>query len=120
MKRDMELIRTILLEIERQPFPAGWYDLSIPSRPEEEISGHVMLLQDAGFIEAINLSSSNGVCWRPKRITHDGYEFLDAARDENNWAEAKAKVLNATGALTLDALKLALRINSEKAMTGRA
>ena len=35
----------------------------------EEISYHIMLLHQAGLIEAIDLGSHNGVCRRPKHLT---------------------------------------------------
>src|ERR1035438_9516409 len=72
MKRDMDLIRAILLDVEQQGPPEGWCDVQLRGHSEEEISYHVMLLRDAGLVEAVKLSTQHGVCWRPKRLTYEG------------------------------------------------
>ncbi len=108
MQRDMDLLRTILLELERHPYDGRWPELSIPGRSEQEISYHVRLLDDAGFVEAIDLSTLAGICWRPRRVTYQGHEFLDAARNDTRWTKAKDIVRSATGTLTLEGLKLTL------------
>jgi len=41
-----------------------------------------MLLHEAGFIEAMDLSTLGGICWKPTRLTYNGHEFLDAARSD--------------------------------------
>lgn len=43
-----------------------------------------------------------------KSLTWDGHEFLEAARDDSLWEKAKRLVLEKTGTLTFEALKLAL------------
>ncbi len=47
----MDLVRAILVEVEKAPFEAGWIDVSVVGRPENEISYHVLLMQEAGLIE---------------------------------------------------------------------
>jgi len=49
-----------------------------------------------------------GVCWKPKRLTYSGHEFLDAARSDTVWNKAKDMVRKATGTITLEAVKVAL------------
>jgi len=106
------------MEIENAPFKGGWINIEVPEHSEEEISYHVLLLADAGLIEAINLGSMSRVCWMPKRLTYDGHEFLDAARDQTRWAKAKEAVIKNTGTLTLEALKIALAALIKQAITG--
>lgn len=108
MKRDMDLIRAILIEVEKLPLDPGFHDVSVPGYTEEEITYHVQLADEAGLIEAIDLSSNEGVCWKPKRLTYQGHEFLDAARSDTVWDKAKKMVLSATGTITLEGLKAAL------------
>jgi uncharacterized protein DUF2513 len=108
MKRDMDLIRSILLEIEKIPFDGGWHEVSVEGHSENDILYHVMLLQEAGMIVAVNLSSHDGTSWLPIRLTWEGHEFLDSARTETIWAKAKARVSSATGSLALAGLKIAL------------
>ena len=47
-----------------------------------------MLLDEAGLIEAIDLSSRNGPAWLPQRLTWAGHEFIEASRDESRWHKA--------------------------------
>ena len=51
MKRDMDLIRNILLAIEEKGPPLGIVDIDLPGHTAEEISFHVVLLRDAGLVE---------------------------------------------------------------------
>jgi hypothetical protein len=84
--------------------------VDIEGHSEEETSYHILLLQESGLVEAINLSSSDGVCWRPKWLTYAGNEFLAAAESDTVWKNAKGIVWTATKTITLEALKTALPI----------
>jgi len=108
MQRDMELVREILLEVESLPFSGGWHDINIAGRSEEEIVYHVLLLHEAGLIQAQNLTTHGGIDWKPKRLTNARHEFLDAARSETVWKRAKEMLAQAAGTVTLEGLKLAL------------
>lgn len=108
MKRDMDLVREVLLKVEELPFDGGFHDIAVDGRTQGEINYHVMLLDEAGFIEATDLSTLGGICWKPKRLTYDGHEFLDAARSDTVWQKAKAWTLKSTGTLTLEGLKLTI------------
>jgi hypothetical protein len=109
MKRDMDLIRAILIEVEKLPFDGSFHDISVQGYSEEEITYHVLLAHEAGLIEAMDLSSMDGVCWKPKRLTYEGHEFLDSARNDTVWQKAKEKLLSTSGSITLDALKALLQ-----------
>lgn len=114
----MDLIRLILLEVEKAPFDGGCHEVEIPDRAGEEISYHILLLQEAGLIEAIDLSSSDGVCWVPKRLTYEGDEFLDSARNDTLWAKAKETMIKGAGTLTLEGMKNLLAAIIRQAATG--
>lgn len=83
MKRNMDLIRLILLEIEKGPYDGSWLDINIDGYTDNDISYHVILLAEAGLIEAQDNSTLDGLSWQPKRLTWQGHEFLDASRDES-------------------------------------
>ena len=108
MKRDMDLVREVLLKVEEMPFDGRFYDVNVEGCSDEVINYHVMLLNEAGLIEAIDLSNLGGPCWKPKRLTYSGHEFLDAARSDTVWQKAKAVTLKSAGTLTLEGLKIAL------------
>ena len=109
MKRDMDLARSILFAVEEnEEDPLGWIELDIPDHSAEEVAYHVMILAEAGLIEAQDLSSMDGFDCKPKRLTWYGHEFLDAARSDTLWERAKKETLKQTGGLSLDLLKAAL------------
>jgi hypothetical protein len=108
MKRDMDLIREVLIEVEKLPFDSGFHDISVPGYTDEEITYHVRLAHEAGLIEATDLTTMDGVCWKPKRLTYEGHEFLDAARSNTVWNKAKETLLSTSGTITLEALKALL------------
>ena len=89
MKRDLDLVRKILLDIEAPAAGsghAGWARASGEgngSEPEA-LHYHVQLLHDAGLIVADELVPGQ---WWPERITWEGHEFLDLARDDARWNE---------------------------------
>jgi len=107
MKRDMDLVRAILLKIEssegdpRKRVMLG----SFEGHSNIEVSYHVKLLAQAGLIEARDHSTFSGFAWVPQQLTWDGHEFLDAARSDNLWKQAKNVVLKQTGGLSLEVLK---------------
>ncbi len=89
MKLDKDLLRTILLQVEAFPHPRGWVEFMIANHSAEEIAHHIELLNEAGFLEADDVSDTSGYDWRAKRLTYDGHEFLDTIRDSEVWKATK-------------------------------
>ena len=108
MKRDMDLCRQILLDIEGSPEAngLGFIELGFEGKTQTEVSYHVHLLKEAGLLEASDLSNSvDGLLWFPNRLTYAGHEFIEATRSETVWTKAKSTVLEKTGGLSLGVLK---------------
>src|SRR5437763_7550316 len=105
MKRDMELIRLLLLLYEgEEPKP----DLSAYS--EEQQVYHTALLVDAKLVDGSILPDRTGY---PRgtaviRLTWDGHEFLDAARNLSAWNRIRKKAVGAGVSLTFPVLKALL------------
>jgi hypothetical protein len=59
-----------------------------------------MLLKEAGLIDAIDVSKGAND-WKPKRLTWEGHEFLDAARDNKRWEKAMV-VMSQVGGFVFD------------------
>jgi hypothetical protein len=97
MKRDMDLIRKVLFEMEKWPLSGGGSDLEIQGYSGEEVTYHIMLLVEAGLIKALDASSRSGPAFIPVRLTWQGHEFLDAARDDTRWNKAKDAMNKAGG-----------------------
>jgi len=62
-----------------------------------------LLPAEAGLIEA-DISNSADAEYKPKRLTWEGHEFLDAARDNRRWEQAKGAMAQA-GGFALDVMK---------------
>ena len=101
MKRNMDLVRDLLLAIEKHPTLAdGSQILSVDSSEElgiqdhslEEIFYHLELLIKKGLIdgEITLLYLISGLTW-------DGHDFLDSIRDPVIWQETKEGVKKAGG-----------------------
>jgi hypothetical protein len=77
MKRDMDLVRSILLAIEKADTPLN--ELDIPGYDDDDvIVYHVGIMTQAGLIQEAEIDfrdSHTGVV-----LTWAGHEFLDAAR----------------------------------------
>ena len=110
MRLDIDLFRKILLAVEQNKEATGYNPLhiSIPNYSEEEISYHVGLLHEAGLIHASEDLSWDGVKWRPQRLTLQGHKFLDSARDEDLWEQAKNKLTKETKNFSFEMMKRVL------------
>ena len=100
MKRDMELIRAILLKVETEgTSPIGWIeDFGIDGYEDEMVSYHVWMLHQAGLIEALDGSTMEGFSYDPRCLTWSGAEFLESIRDAEVWRKTKEGAAKAGGA----------------------
>jgi hypothetical protein len=100
MKRDMDLIRQILLSTEAD-------ENKIDAKfTQEEIAYHASLLKDAGFLDAAIVRGPRN---QPhgcvlQGLTWDGHEFLDAMRDDTLWKRAKEKFIKPGASWTAKAI----------------
>ncbi len=97
MKRDMDLCRRILLEIESRPSNQFVTNLQVDDYEDDVVADHVALLNEANLIEA-NISRTLGPSsphFVIKGLTWKGHDFLDLARHENIWLKAKQELANA-------------------------
>ena len=106
MKRDMDLVRDILLAYEMNGhFPN--FDECLKGYSTEEVEYHINLMLNAGLLEALfvpnSLNARMGIPYG-YRMTWDGHDFLDAARDETRWKKAKG-IMKQIGGATLEILK---------------
>ncbi|MBA4104464.1 MAG: hypothetical protein C0485_01810 [Pirellula sp.] len=92
MKRDMELIRTILLAVES--YEPDDDPLTFDGYSEEQVGFHCYLLGEAGLAEVMDATSLGDPTPMAeiRHLTWQGYEFLDAARDDTVWNQAKERL----------------------------
>ena len=110
MRRNLDLARAILLDIESRGSPNELVDPKIAGHNELEISYHVMLLEDAGLIRAMDRSAIGIFRWSAGALTWSGHELVEYARDEALWDAAKRDVAAAaSGGLPFHTLRERLR-----------
>ena len=107
MKRDMELVRAMLLELAEADHPMNFEEL-LPKRStlgSREIAAyHVqMLIEEAGLIRGIDASHMQGRDWLHLQLTWQGQDFLDSVRDPTVWQKTKEGALK-LGGVSLDVL----------------
>jgi hypothetical protein len=117
MKRDLDLCRQILQQVEDHDKAMGAVPLNIEGHSAEEVSYHVMLLAKAGLLEAFDFTSTAGFNWQPKRLTWEGHEFLDSIRNDTVWNSVKKTVMEKGGAIPFELLKL-LALQAAKSLFG--
>lgn len=98
MKRDMDLVRKILLRLEDHESGFAPDELAIDSYTDDQVGYHVYLMGQAGLLEVADRTglSSRTPCALPLNLTWDGHEFIANAREETNWLQAK-KVVSGAG-----------------------
>ena len=107
MKRNMDLVRKILLAIEESE--SGNIKLDSLDDDLDRVYRHVALMKEFGLVDAIIIRSGSGpvektLLCKVKELTWKGHDFLDKARDESIWEKAKRICTEKTGGLALAAL----------------
>ncbi len=91
MKRDLDLCRKVMLEIEKSPTIDERIELHIEGYTEEQIEYNLLQLHKAGLVELdgqyIHEDYHHAI-----GLTPVGHDFLDKARDNNIWKKALKKV----------------------------
>lgn len=115
MKRDMDLVRCILLHVERHEEDSAPMQLRIETHTEEEVSYHVRLLAQANYIDAMCAKGVVAAVWKPMGFTWKGHELLDDIRDEAVWARVKELVNDKGGSASLAVLhQLAADVSKQR------
>src|SRR5262245_34913165 len=94
MQRDMDLVRAILMRIADSPSRGAVEPFGILEATPEEIRYHSHIMTEDGLIESVDLTSVEGKSSEtmPRSLTWKGHEFLDLARDQKRWIQAKAAI----------------------------
>lgn len=114
MKRDMELIRRVMLEVEKSKDPYELVDPKFEGHNETEISYHISLLDDAGLLHGQDRSAIGVFRWSAGALTWAGHEFVEAVRDDSVWKEALAITAKSGDGTVFEILNKALMQILEK------
>ena len=108
MKRDMQLIRRVMLAAEESKDPYELVDPKFEGHNETEISYQIALLDDAGLLHGQDRSAIGIFRWSAGMLTWSGHEFVEAIRDEAVWKEALAMAGMADDGVVFAVLEKAL------------
>ena len=121
MKRDLDLIRSILLRIEeadtyqRNLTNESFYDLC---DDENLLSLHLELLSEAGYIEVTDVMYIGVIKdFMIRRLTVNGYDYLDSVRSDRVWTSTKKRLIDIGGGASLEIVK-ELAIHIAKGLLG--
>ena len=89
MRRDSDLIRSILLVIEQDAHCEVLRLPAIEGYEDEAVHFHTRLLIEKGFLSTYLPDRTVGQPWVCLRLTWEGYDFLDAIRDPVVWRSVK-------------------------------
>ena len=107
MKRDMDLIRKIVLHMEDAP--TGFApSMEIDGYTAEQIGYHAYLIVDAGLANGTDGTSfdSTGPDYMLNHLTSAGHDFADSARPQFIWDDVIADMRNnGIVSATIDVLK---------------
>ena len=111
MKRDMDLVREILIAIECSE--DGNLNFDALEYERQQVYLHIELMKEHGLVDAVIIPDDDGpeheiLMCKIERLTWDGHDFLDKIRNESIWEQAKSKCFNETGGLSIDFLKIFL------------
>jgi len=97
MKRDLNLMRQILIDLSDMPYLQNNISHLFPDKTQEEyqrISFHIELLKDLGYIEIGSSLLGYGYNnYYISRITNNGYDFISLTSDEVKWKKHLPTIL---------------------------
>lgn len=107
MKRDMDLVREILLQIEKQYISTTIYDLEIQGYDMPTVAYHCKILYDAGLISDYKAQYADGDIYyfEVGALTWEGNDYLDKIRDNSIWRKTKDTITQRGLPLALDTIK---------------
>jgi len=94
MKRDMDLVRKIMMIMNEHEHGNAPRRIEIEGYSAEQIAYHCFIMDEAGLIQAADCSSMSSTSPEaiPIRLTWDGHEFIENASNENIWNQTKGAV----------------------------
>ena len=105
MRRDMDLVRQILLDVAESQVPLTASALAIDSVPPELIMFHLRLMHHADLIEVEFANSIGGATASVQRLTWAGSDFLEAVASDDVWSKTKKLIAKTTGSAPFEVFR---------------
>ncbi len=100
MKRDMDLIRTIVLHVREQ----GREPNEVNGYHRQVLAYHCWLIFNAGLADGADASLGTDLGAQLYTLTWSGQNFADAAANESLWREAMKAIARTSTSVSFDAL----------------
>lgn len=110
MRRDLDLVRDILITVEGADQPVDDTVLCRDGRTLAEVAFHVELLRERGLANgSVRYDGLAGfpVSVEVSGLTWEGYDYLDAIRSNKVWKKAKDAIADSVGDTSLSVVKQA-------------
>jgi hypothetical protein len=116
MKRDMDLIRQILLAVEQDDDATGRHEVSvnIEGHLPIKVEYHVRLAAEDGLLIAMDAGVESQIAVLPTRLTPAGHDFLEASRDITIWQRAKILAVKTGGESVAVLMGIMIEIGKER------
>ena len=108
MKRDLDLVRSILIYVESADDEVDAEDMATERWPIETVACHVRLMAHHGLLDVSqDFRDMNGdtIELTVAGITWDGQDYLDSIREPKVWERIKKTLAGTVGSTTLDVVR---------------
>lgn len=108
MKRDLDLVRSILIYVENAADEVDADDMATERWPIEMVAYHVRLMAHHGLVDVSrDVRDMNGgtIELTVAGITWDGQDYLDSIREPKVWGRVKKTLAGTVGSTTLDVVR---------------
>jgi len=107
MKRDLDLIRKLVLAVEVLPTGFSLEYLTIDGYTDEQIGYHSYLICDSGWAVGIDRTElgDKSPQWIISHLTSAGHDFADASRSDTVWSKVRTRIATVGGSASLDVVK---------------
>jgi len=106
MKRDMDLARLILIDLEQNDI-YRYQQMTLDGYTDDQVGYHAYLLDQAGLIVATDATSTDNMLsfFIPSYLTWDGHEFLNGIKAPSDWERLKKTVIQPAGGFVVSFAK---------------
>lgn len=104
----MDLIRQLLFIAEKDATQKGFFVPEVEDYTPEEINYHIELLEQAGLAKTSRIPTGRSDIWKLGALMWEGQDFLDNARNQTTWNQAKELVKSKGGGASFEIFKAIL------------
>jgi hypothetical protein len=116
MKRDMDIIRKIILAVQEAPGPI----FKVEGIDQTDFNYHVQLIDEAGLAVAVLSKGQMGIPNKAGifRLTWAGHDFADSITDDTIWEKAKDNVIKPSASWSFGILLEYLKFEIKRHIPG--